>query len=159
MLGSLLIWVKLARRFFHPIKPIVAVQFLGYDAKVTFESEAHKRVLNSDGIELSTLPELRKAHEDFYSLLFAEESVNLETQNHLLSFFSRRLSDHDRDVCEGALLPDITQAQATAGELYRNLISSKCSSLNLHSSLSFDHPLVRLCRKPLSNNRLMNSKR
>ena len=28
---------------FHPIKPIVAVQFLGYDAKVTFESEAHKR--------------------------------------------------------------------------------------------------------------------
>ena len=106
MLGSLLIWVKLARRFFHPIKPIVAVQFLGYDAKVTFESEAHRRVLNSDGIELSTLPELRKAHEDFYSLLFAEESVNLETQNHLLSFFSRRLSDHDRDVCEGALLPD-----------------------------------------------------
>ena len=28
---------------FHPIKPIVVVQFLGYDAKVTFESEAHKR--------------------------------------------------------------------------------------------------------------------
>ena len=28
---------------FHPIKPIVAVQFVGYDAKVTFESEAHKR--------------------------------------------------------------------------------------------------------------------
>ena len=23
---------------FHPIKPIVAVQFVGYDAKVTFES-------------------------------------------------------------------------------------------------------------------------
>ena len=28
---------------FHPIKPIVAVQFVGYDAKVTFESEDHKR--------------------------------------------------------------------------------------------------------------------
>ena len=28
---------------FHPVKPIVAVQFLGYDAKVTFASEAHKR--------------------------------------------------------------------------------------------------------------------
>ena len=28
---------------FHPIKPIVAVQFLGYNAKLTFESEAHKR--------------------------------------------------------------------------------------------------------------------
>ena len=28
---------------FHPIKPVVAVQFVGYDAKVTFESEAHKR--------------------------------------------------------------------------------------------------------------------
>ena len=35
----------------------------------------------------------------------------------------------------------------------------KCASLNLHSSLSFDHPLMRLCRKPLNNNRLMNSKR
>ena len=28
---------------FHPIKPVVAVQFVGYDAKVTFGSEAHKR--------------------------------------------------------------------------------------------------------------------
>ena len=28
---------------FHPIKPIVAIQLLGYDTKVTFESEAHKR--------------------------------------------------------------------------------------------------------------------
>ena len=28
---------------FHPIKPVVAVQFVSYDAKVTFESEAHKR--------------------------------------------------------------------------------------------------------------------
>ena len=28
---------------FHPIKPVVALQFVGYDAKVTFESEAHKR--------------------------------------------------------------------------------------------------------------------
>lgn len=91
---------------FHPIKPIVAVQFLGYDAKVTFESEAHKRVLNSDGVELSTLPEIMKAHEDFYSSLFAEESVDLETQNHLLSFVSRSLSDNDRDDCEGALLLD-----------------------------------------------------
>ena len=64
-------------------------------------SEAHKRVLNSDGVELSTLPEIMKAYEDFYSSLFAEESVDLETQNHLLSFVSCRLSDHDRDVCEG----------------------------------------------------------
>ena len=44
---------------FHPIKPIVAIQFLGYDAKVTFESEAHKRevitneYVSIEGIECS----------------------------------------------------------------------------------------------------------
>ena len=73
---------------FHPIKPIVAVQFLGYDAKVTFESEAHKRVLNSDGVEVSTLPEIMKAHEDFYSSLFAEESVDLETESFVIVCFA-----------------------------------------------------------------------
>ena len=44
---------------FHPIKPIVAIQFLGYDAKVTFESEAHKHdvmtneYVSIEGIECS----------------------------------------------------------------------------------------------------------
>ena len=44
---------------FHPVKPIVAVQFLGYDAKVTFESEALKREVMAresvsiEGIECS----------------------------------------------------------------------------------------------------------
>ena len=48
---------------------------------------------------------------EIYSSLFAEESVDLETQNHLFSFVLHRLSEHDRDVCEGALLLDeVTEA-------------------------------------------------
>ena len=75
-------------------------------ASQKFEKSFVSSVLNSDGVEVSTLPEIIKAHEDFYSSLFAEEPVDLATQSHLLSFVSRRLSDQDRDACEGALLLD-----------------------------------------------------
>lgn len=42
---------------FHPFKPIAAIQFLGYNAKVTFERETYKRevmdreYVHIDGIE------------------------------------------------------------------------------------------------------------
>ena len=87
-------------------------------ASQRFEKSFVSSVLNSDGVEVSTLPEIMKVHEDFYSSLFAEESVDLETQNHLFSFVSSRLSDHDRDVCEGALLLD--EATEAVGLSNRN---------------------------------------
>lgn len=59
-----------------------------------------------------------KAHEVFYSSLFAEESVDLETQNHLLSFVLRRLSDADHEVCDGALL--LNEATKAVGLSNRN---------------------------------------
>ena len=55
---------------------------------------------------MSTLPEIMKAHEDFYSSLFAAEPVDLEMQDNLLTFVSHRLSNADREVCKGALLLD-----------------------------------------------------
>ena len=55
---------------------------------------------------MSTLPEVMKAHKDFYSSLFAGEPVDVEMQNNLLTFVSRRLLDADREVCKGALLLD-----------------------------------------------------
>ena len=87
-------------------------------ASQRFEKSFVSSVLNSDGVEVSSLPEIMNAHEHFYSSLFAEESVDLETQSHLLSFVSRRLSDHDRDACEGALLLD--EATEAVGLSNRN---------------------------------------
>ena len=46
---------------FHPVKPIAAIQFLGYNAKVTFERDAHKRevmdreYVHIDGIECTVV--------------------------------------------------------------------------------------------------------
>ena len=87
-------------------------------ASQKFEKSFVSSVFNSDAVEVSTLPEIMKAHEDFYSSLFAEEPVDLATQNHLLSFVSRRLSDQDRDACEGALLLD--EATEAVGLSNRN---------------------------------------
>ena len=87
-------------------------------ASQRFERSFVSSVLNSDGVEVSTLPEIMKVREDFYSSLFAEESVDLETQNHLFSFVSSRLSEHDREVCEGALLLD--EATEAVGLSNRN---------------------------------------
>lgn len=71
-----------------------------------FEKSFVHSVFTSDGVEVSLLPEVIRAHEDFYSTLFAEEPVNLAVQEDLLSFVTRRLSDIDREICEGALLLD-----------------------------------------------------
>ena len=87
-------------------------------ASEKYEKSFVSAVLNSDGAEVTALPEIMKAHEDFYSSLFAAESVDEATQNHLLLFVSRRLSDLDRDMCEGALLLD--EATEAVGLSNRN---------------------------------------
>lgn len=63
-------------------------------------------VFSRDGTEVSSLPKVIRAHEDFYSTLVAEEPVDLIVQDNLLSFVACRLSDVDREICEGVLSLD-----------------------------------------------------
>ena len=60
-------------------------------------------VLTPERDEVSSLPEMTEAHERFYSALFAEEEIDLDVQHELLSHVSSRLSDFDRESCEGLL--------------------------------------------------------
>ena len=80
------------------------------------ENQRHEKSLLSsaltpEGDEVSSLPEMTEAHERFYSALFAEEEIDLHVQHELLSHVSSRLSDSDRESCEGLLsLGETTQA-------------------------------------------------
>lgn len=47
------------------------------------------------GTEVSSLPQVIRAHKDFYSTLVAEEPVDLTVQDNLLSFVTHHLSDVD----------------------------------------------------------------
>ena len=66
-------------------------------------------ILNSDGVEVFTLPEITRAHEAFYADLFARSPIDSVTQRYLLSQVERRLSSADSDLCEG----DLTLDEAT----------------------------------------------
>ena len=80
------------------------------------ENQRHEKslissVLIPEGDEVSSLPEMTEAHERFYSALFAEEEIDLDVQHELLSHVLSRLSDSDRESCEGLLsLDEATQA-------------------------------------------------
>ena len=78
-----------------------------------FEKSFVHSIFTTDGTDVSSLLEVVRAHEDFYSSLFAEEPVDLAVHEHLLSFVTRRLSDVDREICEGVLsLEEATEATA-----------------------------------------------
>ena len=79
-------------------------RFFLKSATQRFEKSFVSSIFSSEGVEVSTLPEIMRAHEDFYSALFAQEPVDLDVQESLLTFVTRRLSAADREVCEGALL-------------------------------------------------------
>ena len=66
-------------------------------------------ILNSEGLEVFSLPEIMNAHEKFYKDLFASSDIDPAIQQSLLSRVTLRLSDSDRDLCEG----DLTLAKAT----------------------------------------------
>ena len=61
-------------------------------------------VWNLDGRGVFSLLDLMSAHEEFYSALFAEEPIEVEVQNLLLSYVSRTLSENDGLICEVFLL-------------------------------------------------------
>ena len=78
-------------------------RFFFKSATQKFEKSFVQLIFTSDGTAVLSLPEVIRAHEDFYSSLFAEEPVDLAVQEHLLSFVMRCLSDVDREICEGVL--------------------------------------------------------
>lgn len=75
-------------------------------------------ILNSENIEVSPQQELEKAHVDFYSALFSREDINMQTQSFLFSQVTRKLSQADRDLCEGDLL--LSEATTAAKEMNKN---------------------------------------
>jgi len=76
-----------------------------------FDRNYVSSILDSNGSEVSDRAELIRAHESFYANLFSREEIDLVTQEALLSNLSLRLSEEDRDRCEGLLLlPEITTA-------------------------------------------------
>ena len=88
-------------------------RFFFKSATQKFEKSFLQSIFTSDGTAVLSLPEVIRAHEDFYSSLFAEEPVDLAVQEHLLSFVMRCLSDVDREICEGVLwLEGATEATA-----------------------------------------------
>ena len=76
-----------------------------------FDKSLVYSVYNANGVEVSTQPEIMKAHEEFYANLFSREIIDSDIQADLLSNISISLSDIYRDVCEGELsIAEITNA-------------------------------------------------
>ena len=68
-------------------------------------------ILNLQGVEVFSRAAIEQAHVDFYSNLFAAENIDLISQQRLFSNVKTKLSDTDRDLCEGAVtLAEITAA-------------------------------------------------
>ena len=75
-------------------------------------------IYNSGGTEVSDRVDLIKAHEDFYANLFSSERIDLFTQQELFSNLSLRLSEDDRDSCEGLLR--LSELTAALGNMSKN---------------------------------------
>lgn len=74
----------------------------------SLERQRHERTLvssvfNTEGSEVSSLPEIIEVHEKYYDNLFANEEIDLTVQNELLSHVSARLPEAMRASCEGSL--------------------------------------------------------
>ena len=74
----------------------------------SLERQRHERTLvssvfNSEGSEVSSLPEIIEVHEKYYDNLFANDEMDLAVQNELLSHVSARLPDARCASCEGSL--------------------------------------------------------
>jgi len=80
------------------------------------ENERHAKtfvssVFNSSGIEVSSLPEMIEAHENFYSNLFSCQNIDLSSQRDLFTYVSSRLSESEQSSYEGPLtLVEATEA-------------------------------------------------
>jgi len=60
-------------------------------------------VYDSNGVEVFSQDEIKKAHFDFYWGLSSEEPIDLNFQNDLLCSLPRHLSNYQASLCEGAM--------------------------------------------------------
>ena len=67
-------------------------------------------VLTADETEVFSLPEIIAAHESFYTKLFAEDEIDSKVQADLLLCVTRRLSEEERESCEGPVSLDEVSA-------------------------------------------------
>ena len=81
-------------------------------------------ILNSDGVEVFTRPEIDQAHVSFYSRLFSEDFIDEACKEHCLSGIQLTLSSEQRDSCEEPL--SLTE------------LSNALKSLNLNRSPGLD---------------------
>ena len=70
------------------------------------ENERHEKgsvssVFDAEGQEVFSLPDMIQAHKHFYSSPFSEEPIDPVAQSHLFEHDTRRLSDAERESCEG----------------------------------------------------------
>ena len=76
-----------------------------------FQKHFMSSVWNAEGREVFSLPDLIAAHEYFYSALFSDEPIDDDSQDLLISYISRSLSEEDRELCEGLVtLQELTEA-------------------------------------------------
>ena len=76
-----------------------------------FDRNVVYSMYNLNGVAVSDWAGLIKAHEDFYANLFSRDEIDLSVQQELFTNLSLRLSDEDRDKCEGLLtLSELTVA-------------------------------------------------
>ena len=83
-----------------------------------FDRNYVSSILNSDGVEVSERTALISAHESFYANLFSREEIDLVTQEALFTNLSLRLSEEDRDRCEGLLL--LSEITSALGNMSKN---------------------------------------
>ena len=72
------------------------------------ENERHTKasitsIFNAAGAEVSSFPEIMEAHRVFYTDLFSQEHIDIESQRTLFSYVSSRLSEPEQASCEGPL--------------------------------------------------------
>ena len=76
-----------------------------------FEKSRIDSIYDANDAEVSSDVEITKAHVDFYAELFSRDETDILIQNYLLLNVTHRLSDSDRELCEGdLLLPEDTVA-------------------------------------------------
>jgi len=83
-----------------------------------FDRNYVSSILDSDGVEVSDRAALISAHESFYANLFSREDIDLVTQEALFSNLSLRVSEEDRDRCEGLLL--LSEITSALGNMSKN---------------------------------------
>jgi len=68
-------------------------------------------IYDANGLEVSSQPEIEKAHVDFYTKLFSDEPIDFDKQNDLFASLTNRLSPDQSSLCEGEItLEEITNA-------------------------------------------------